>query len=161
MQEAFIWSQILMFISMVLTFIAFQVKHDKYFRIFFVLSGFFTGFHFILLGAYTAATMIFISSSRWLVSIFSRDKYWFWFYIILFSVSLYFTYSSWISILPFAAVVFGTIAVFKSNQLDTRRVLLGVDTIWVINNILVFTPVGIISHLLFIVSGFVGYRKLK
>jgi len=159
--DVFILSQVLMFIAMICVFIAFQIKDDKWFRLMFVLSGILAASHFILLGAGTAAAMVFINTSRWLISIFSRSRYWFWFYILLFCVSLYFTYTNWISLVPFVAGLIGTLAVFQREQVKARKIYMGVDVLWILNNVLIHTPVGVIAHILFLISGFVGYQRVK
>lgn len=161
MESAFLASQVLMFISLLLVIVAFQIKQDQLFRISFVLAGVFAGAHFLLLGAFTAAVMVFINTSRWLVSIFSKSKYLFWLYIALFCAALYFTYESWLSLIPFVAGILGTMAVFQENQLQGRKVYMGVDLLWIVNNILVNTPVGVISHIMFLLSGIIGYTRLR
>lgn len=157
----FIISQVLMFIAVVLIIVTFQVKKDKIFRSLFVISGILAGIHFILLSAPTAALIVFVNASRWFISIFSKNKYWFWLYIVLFIISLYFTYTSWISIVVFFAGVISTIAVFRANQMDARKIYIGVDALWIINNIIIFTPVGIVAHLLFMTSNIVGYQRFR
>lgn len=150
-----------MFVASALIFAAFQVKNDKIFRLLFVFSGIFAGTHFMLLGATTAAVVVLINGSRWLVSIFSRSRHWFWVYIFLLCISLFFTYSSPISLVAFLAGILGTVAVFHKEQFSARKILMGIDMLWIANNILIFTPIGVISHVLFFLSGLVGYKRLK
>lgn len=157
----FLLSQLLVFLGTVVIFIAFQIKQDKLFRSSFVLAGLLISTHFILLGAYTAAAIGFINTSRWLISIFSKQKYWTWIFIGLFCIALYVTYSSWVSFVVFAAGILGTVAVFQKDQLRVRKIYMGIDVLWIISNIVIFTPIGVVSHILFLGSNVVGYKRLK
>jgi len=155
----FIISQILMFISFGITLVAFQLKKPSIFRIFFVVSSIFTAAHFILLGAYTAAIIVLISGSRWLASLFTKQKIFIAIFMVLAVVAAILTWDSWISLLPLAASLLGTLASFNTKEAHTRKILLGATSLWILHNTLVFTPVGIFAEGVFLVSNTVGYLR--
>lgn len=150
-----------MALAMVVTFATFQIKQERLFRWGFICAGFLAGTHFLLLGAYTAACVVFLNALRWMVSLFSKKRYWIMVYGALTAVILYFTYTSWISLVSFVAGIIGTIAVFQQSQLRMRAILMSVDALWVWNNVLIVTPVGVLAHVLFLGSNFFGHRALK
>lgn len=155
----FIISQILMLISFFITLSAFQMKKSITFRILFVISAIFAGSHFLLLGATTAGVLVFLNGLRWFISIFTKHKAFVVIFIILIGVTSILTWHSWISIFAVTGGLLGTLASFNKNEQDTRKILLGATSSWIIHNSLILTPVGIITESILFISNIIGYWR--
>lgn len=157
----FLASQILMAVAAILIFSSFQFKKGETFRWLFVIAGIFAGIHYLLLGAVTAALIVFVSALRWFVSVFTKRAVFLYIFINLMIGVTFFSYRTVFSIIPLTAGIIGTVAIFHKNELRTRELLLIVSLLWLTYNSILFTPVGIISEVLFFASGVIGYLRLK
>ncbi len=158
---SFVISQASMFIATALVFISYQFREGKIFRWLFVVAGALSALHFILLGAITASIIVAINSLRWLVSIFSKERAFLYSFVVLMIGILFFTYENIFSFLPAMAGVIATFAIFHKDELQTRIILLIVGLMWLSYNFIIFSPVGIISEILFFSSGIIGYVRLR
>lgn len=158
-EHQFLLSQILMVVSFMLTLTSFQLKKGKWFRVLFVLSSLFAGTHFILLGTYTAAFIVYTNGLRWLISIFLKQRYILFLFIGIAILIAVVTWGSWISLLPTAGAIFGTLASFQEKEKRTRQILFCATSMWIVHNTLVLTPVGIIAESTYFVSNLIGYWR--
>ncbi len=159
MVSNFILSQVSKLISFILVIVAFQIKRGNLFRILFVISTLFSEIHFILLGAISAASIVFINGLRWFVSIYTKNKIVIPVFIILILFVGYYNYESWVSLLTIFAGILGVFAVFNDNQIITRKILFIIAILWIIYNSIIFTPMGIIAEFFFLISNIVGYFR--
>lgn len=159
MISLFIWSQILAGIGMGISITSAQIKNPIVMRVMFFISSLFRGTHFILLGLPQAAIVTFTTGSRWLTSIFTHNK---WvkilFIILILGIGAWRT-ETLIGILPIIAGVIGTLAAFSRKDRRMRILLISAMILWVIHNIVVFTPVGVLSSLFFLISNMIGYER--
>ena len=139
-------------IGMAMFFISYQQNTNRRILAFQILGITFFLFHFTMLGAYTAAAINIIGLVRNFV-FFCRPRKWAshiaWLYIFcaLTVLAGILTFDSFISILPTAAVIFGTVALFMINPKTTRRLSLICVAGWFSHNILVFSVAGMISDI--------------
>ncbi|MCI5051189.1 MAG: YgjV family protein [Candidatus Pacebacteria bacterium] len=159
MMSLFIWSQILAGIGMGISITAAQIKNPVVMRVMFFISALFRGTHFIFLGVPQAGIITFVTGSRWLSSVFTHKKWVMVFFIIITFVAGWFNHAGIISALPVIAGVLGTLAAFSDNDRRMRIYLIIAMILWVIHNIVVFTPVGILSSVFFLVSMMIGYER--
>jgi hypothetical protein len=159
MFSIFIWSQILAAIGMGISVTSAQIKNPVVMRVMFFISALFRGTHFILLGIPQAGIVTFIIGSRWLSSIFTHKKSIKVFFIILIMVAGWFNHAGIISALPVIAGILGTLAAFSDSDRNMRIYLIIAMILWVIHNIIVFTPIGILSSAFFLMSNFIGYER--
>lgn len=159
MVSLFIWSQILAGIAMGISITSAQIKNPKTMRAMLFIASMFRGVHFLLLGIPQAGIITFTTGSRWLVSIFTHKKWIKIFFIILIMTLGWFNHAGIISALPVIAGVLGTLAAFTSKDRNMRIYLIIALMLWVIHNIIVVTPVGIISSVFSLVSVMIGYER--
>ena len=159
MTTFFIWSQILAGIGMGISITSIQIKNPLIMRVMFFISSLFRGAHFILLGIPQAGVVTFITGSRWLGSIFTNKKWIKIFFIILIMTAGWFNHAGIISALPVIAGVLGTLAAFSNNDRNMRVYLIIAMILWLIHNIIVLTPIGILSSTFFLLSNFIGYER--
>lgn len=159
MLSLFIWSQILAGIGMGISVASAQIKNPKVMRVMFFISALFRGTHFFFLGVPQAGIITFVTGSRWLSSIFTHKKWVMVFFIIVTFVAGWFNHAGIISALPVIAGVLGTLAAFSDDDRHMRIYLIIAMVLWVIHNIVIFTPVGIISSAFFLISMMIGYER--
>lgn len=155
----FIWSQILAGIGMGISIASVQIKNPVVMRVMFFVSALFRGVHFLLLGLPQPAIITFTTGSRWLTSIFTHSKWVKIFFIVLVLVLGWFNRGDIISALPVISGVLGTLAAFTAKDRNMRIYLIIAMILWVIHNIVVFTPVGVLSSLFFLISNMIGYER--
>jgi len=159
MISLFIWSQILAGIGMGISVTSIQIKNPVVMRVMFFIAALFRGTHFLLLGLPQAALVTFTTGSRWLTSIFTHNKYIkILFIFIIIGIGFWRT-ETILGILPIAAGILGTLAAFSARDRRMRVYLIIAMVLWVIHNILVFTPIGILSSLFFLISNMIGYER--
>ena len=159
MISIFIWSQIIALIGMILSVVAVQIKNAKVMRVVMFIAALFNGTHFLMLGVPQAGIIEYITGSRWIVSIITHRKLIMIFFIILIMGIGYMHADGIVSVLPVVAGVLGTLAAFSNNDRRMRVYLIIALVLWVIHNIIVFTPIGILSSLIFLISLIVGYER--
>lgn len=159
MLSLFIWSQILAGIGMGISVASAQIKNPKTMRVMFFMSALFRGTHFLFLGVPQAGIVTFITGSRWLSSVFTNKKWVMVFFIIVIFVAGWFNHAGIISALPVIAGVLGTLAAFNEDDRYMRIYLIIAMILWIIHNIVVFTPVGIVSSTFFLISMMIGYER--
>jgi len=159
MLSLFVWSQIFAGIDMGISITSVQIKNPVAMRVMFFIAALFRGVHFLFLGIPQAGIITFITGSRWLTSIFTHKKWIKIFFITLIIVAGWFNHVGIISALPVISGVLGTLAAFTTNDRNMRTYLIIAMILWVIHNIVVFTPIGIISSIFFLISNIVGYER--
>lgn len=159
MISLFIWSQILAGIGMGISVASAQIKNPKVMRVMFFISALFRGTHFLFLGVPQAGIITYVTGSRWLTSIFTHKKWVMIFFIIITMIIGWFNHAGIVSALPVIAGVLGTLAAFSNSDRRMRVYLIIAMILWVIHNIVVFTPVGIVSSVFFLISTMIGYER--
>ncbi|MFT7327861.1 MAG: hypothetical protein ACI870_000032 [Crocinitomicaceae bacterium] len=159
MLTLFIWSQIFAGIALGISVTSAQIKNPVVMRVMFFISSLFRGTHFLLLGIPQAGVITFVTGSRWLTSIFTHKKWVKIFFIVIIIIAGWFNHAGIISALPVIAGVMGTLAAFSDRDRNMRIYLIIAMILWVIHNIVVFTPVGILSSVFFLISTMVGYER--
>ena len=136
-----------------------QIKNPKVMRIMFFIASLFRGIHFVFLGFPQAAIITFTTGSRWLTSIFTH-KQWvkIFFIIIILGIGVWQT-RTLVGVLPVVSGVLGTLAAFTKQDRNMRVYIIVAMILWVIHNIIVFTPIGILSSAFFLISTMIGYER--
>ncbi len=161
MEMPFLISQILMTMSIIIYTASFQLKDEKIFKLLAAIGIGLAGIHFMLLGAFAGAALALINAFRWFVSIFYKNKIILALFIIIMITAGVITYESVYSLLPVIASVIGTLGLFHDNILRTREYFFVVGVLWIIYNSVVFTPMGIVAEIFFLVSGYCAYKNIK
>jgi uncharacterized membrane protein (UPF0136 family) len=119
--------QILGYIATIFGIIGFQQKDDTKLKIFVLMMSGFIVSHFILMESYTAAISAGLAASRWGLSIFvvvrKRAHIFVPLFVSLFVISGVLTYEQWYDVLPPAASICGTFALFYFTRIRLRLML--------------------------------------
>ena len=159
METFFITSQILAGISLVLSVISVQVKNGRSMRTLMTFSAILRGTHFLLLGAPQAAWITYLTGVRWFSSIFTKKKILMLIFILSMLIIGFYNYQHPIDILPIVSGILGTLAAFSTSNRYMRVYIIIAMVLWVIHNIVIFTPVGIASSIFFLISNIIGYER--
>jgi hypothetical protein len=155
----FLLSQLLVSVTLIIECGAMQLKNKNYILAALSVSCFFNGFHYLLLDQPTAGYIFLFSSIRFLISI--RWKFQ-WISAASLCVSLVITVSTYIgilSIIGFFATVFITIGSFSKNDRFLRLMMITGGSVWLLHNVILWTPVGILVEVIFVGSSCIGYYR--
>ncbi|GAA6185990.1 MULTISPECIES: YgjV family protein [Alteromonadaceae] len=155
----FLLSQVLVTFTLTIECFAMQLKDKNRLLALLSVSCLFNGFHYLLLDQPTAGYIFLFSSFRFLLSIKWKFQ---WMAAVSLVVSLFitvYTYIGFLSILGFAATVFVTTGSFSHNDKFLRIMMILGGSLWLIHNIILWSPVGILVEIVFVGSSAVGFYR--
>ncbi len=155
----FILSQILICLAICCDFLSFQFKERTRILTILMVSCLLIGSHFALLEQWTAASLAMVSALRFLVSTKTTSRRAMWCFVALSLVVAVFTYSGLLSLLAFAGSLFGTVGTFCRHDKRLRQFMLVGTSIWLVNNVLVGSPMAVLMESMFIGSNLLGYYR--
>ena len=144
----FLLSQLLVTVTLIIECCAMQLKNKNYILAALSVSCLFNGFHYLLLDQPTAGFIFLFSSIRFLISIKWKFQ---WLSITTFNGPL--------SIIGFIATVFITIGSFSHNDKFLRAMMITGGSLWLLHNLILWTPVGILVEVIFVGSSAIGYYR--
>ncbi|MBU2892526.1 YgjV family protein [Colwellia sp. D2M02] len=155
----FLLSQVLASITLIIECYAMQHKNKNTILALLSVSCFFNGIHYFLLAQPTAAFIFWFSSIRFLISIKWKFQ---WISALSIGVSLLiacYTYIGFLSVIGFMATVFITIGSFTKNDKLLRIMMMVGGSLWLLHNIILWTPVGILVEAIFVGSTAIGFYR--
>ncbi|WP_077284754.1 YgjV family protein [Cognaticolwellia aestuarii] len=155
----FLLSQLLVTVTLIIECCAMQLKNKNYILAALSVSCLFNGMHYLLLEQQTAGFIFLFSSLRFLISIKWKFQ---WLSVAALSVSLLITiatYNGALSIIGFIATVFITVGSFSHNDKFLRAMMITGGSLWLLHNLLLWTPVGILVEVIFVGSSAIGYYR--
>jgi len=155
----FLLSQLLVSITLAIECYAMQLKDKNRILALLSISSLFNGFHYLLLEQPTAGYIFLFSSIRFLISIKWKFQ---WMAVASLCISLFITVCSYIgllSILGFIATIFITTGSFSKNDKFLRIMMIIGGTLWLVHNVLLWSPIGILVETVFVGSSIVGYYR--
>lgn len=159
MISAFVLSQVFAGLTFILGLSAYQCKNRNKILILLGLAQVSASIHFFLLGSIVGGWVVALSAARFFTGIYSSKeilKYTFIVTTITVGLSaLEYTYD----IMPIVAGVLGTLAAFTTDEKRMRHFLLGGTVAILTYNILIFSPVAVLSGLFFLGSSLLGYWR--
>ena len=152
-------SQLLVGVAFLFDVMSFQFKNRKH--ILHAIAGacFFMAAHFFLLEQWTATLLMSISCIRYLVSGYTFDRRWMYFFLTLAAAGTVWTYVGLVSILSFGATAVLTMAAFSKTDKRLRQITFIGAPLWIIHNIIVGSPSAIALESFFFLSNVVGYYR--
>jgi hypothetical protein len=144
--------QVIGFIGLVFIVASFQQKNRKAILLFIMVGQVIFLFHFVLLGAWTAAGMNFVGACRTLIFRFSEDKTWanwrFWpvVFITLFIIAGLLAHESWIGLLPVVAMTIETTGLWMKEARLLRLINLFPHPFWFVYNLIKGSWAGVICE---------------
>ena len=155
----FLLSQILVSITLIIECFAMQLGNKDRILALLSISCFFNSLHYFLLDQPTAGYIFLFSSIRFLISIKWKSQ---WIAAGALCVSLFitiYTYIGILSILGFIGTIFITTGSFSKNDKVLRALMIIGGCVWLIHNVILWTPIGILLETVFVVSSLVGYYR--
>lgn len=155
----FLLSQLLVTVTLIIECCAMQLKNKNFILASLSVSCFFNGLHYLLLDQPTAGCIFLFSSIRFLISIKWKFQ---WLSVASLCVSLLITVSTYIgalSIIGFVATVFITVGSFSHNDKFLRLMMIVGGALWLIHNLILWTPVGVLVEVIFVGSSCIGYYR--
>lgn len=149
-----ILAQVLASLAILFLVISILLKNKKNILLMQVIANGIYGIEYLLLGAFSAASMNFLSFLRllkWILFVFIT-------LVLLFGII---TYDGLISLLPIIITVLYTYAFWQNNLNVARIIYIVAAIIWIYYNYEVGTYVGIIGNALEITTGLISLIKYR
>ncbi|WP_240620045.1 YgjV family protein [Aeromonas jandaei] len=159
MMSLFLWSQLVVSLALLLDLLSFQLRDRRRILACLALSCALNAGHFALLGQWSAACLLLLASVRFLVSIWLVRRILMWFFMGLACAAALATYQGVLSLIGLLASLLQTRAAFCPDDRQLRRWMLLGTLCWLVNNLLVGSPVAALMEGLFLVSNLVGYYR--
>ncbi len=163
--------QIIGFVGLLFFVLSFQQKNRSRILVLMVFGQAIFLFHFILLGAWTAAGMNMVGIARTLVFRYRESKKWadwrYWpvVFILLFIVAGFIARESWLGVLPVVAMSIETAGLWMKNLRVLRFINLFPHPFWFTYNLLkgswagVVCEVFVLSSIIIAILRFDGKKK--
>lgn len=157
--DHFLLSQILIAFAICCDLLSFQFKDRQKILSILLISVILIGIHFALLEQWTAAGLAVVSSLRFIISIKTTSQKTMWFFVSLAVMIAIVTFSGPLSILTCLGSIFGTVGSFCKEDKRLRQFMLLGTALWLINNVLIGSPMAVVMEILFIGSNLIGYYR--
>lgn len=155
----FVVSQLLVGLAICLNILAFQFKKRQTIILLLLVSCSLVAAHFMLLGYWTAATLLLLSMVRLAVGLFSVSKKLMALFAGAAVVLTAMTYHGWLSVLSGCAVVLSTVASFSEKDRLMRLTFMAAACLWLVHDWFAGSPVAMGNDVLFLASNLVGYYR--
>lgn len=162
-----ILAQVLALFAILFWVISILLKNKKNILLMQVIANGIYGIEYLLLGAFSAASMNFLSFLRLLVYYFyallniKMPKWILFVFITLVLLLGIITYDGLISLLPIIITVLYTYAFWQNNLNVARIIYIVAAIIWIYYNYEVGAYVGIIGNILEIITGLISLIKYR
>jgi hypothetical protein len=156
---AFIISQIAMLIAMGFDFLSLQYKKREYTFLCLIVSASLISAHYFLLNRIAAGVIVFFSVLRFITCYFTTNKMYLFLFILLNTVSLFFTYKEIYDLIIYVGLVVFIIGNFQKDNKIMRKLMMVGTSIIIIYNSIIFSPMGVIAESSFLISNFIGYYR--
>lgn len=155
----FFLSQILVAIAIGFDLMSFQFKDRQKIVTCLFFAGILISSHFLLLGQWTAASLMVIATIRYLVSVFSTSSKLKYLFCMASVISAALTYSGLVSVISCFASIFQTVAAFNKDDRRLREFMIVGTALWLTHNYLIGSPTAVVMEVLFISSNLIGYYR--
>lgn len=155
----FLISQLLAWIAILLDIFSFQFKERKKMILFFILATICIGLHYLLLERYVAAIITTIWALRFFISYYRTEVYWIYIFIALFALATYVFYVDVYDLIIFSWMIFATVWVFQKNDKFLRQLMMCWTSLFIVYDILIFSPMWVLLESIFLWSNIVGYYR--
>jgi len=155
----FLLSQILAGVAFGLGLLSSQFRQRRSILLCLVLGTAFNASHFLLLQQPGPAALIALIGTRYLTSLCTTRRWVMYLFLVLSAASFATTYQSPVSLLALLAVCCGTWGTFHPDDRVLRRFIILGNTCWLLHNLLVWTPVGVLMEASFLGSNLFGYWR--
>lgn len=155
----FVWSQLVVSLALLLDLLSFQLRRREGLLACLALSCALNGGHFALLGQWSAASLLGLASLRFLISMLVVHRGLMRGFMGLACAVVLLTYRGPLDLLGLLASLLQTRAAFCQDDRLLRRWMLLGTLCWLLNNLLIGSPVATLMEGLFLISNLVGYYR--
>lgn len=155
----FILSQIAMFAAMGFDFFSFQFKKREYTLLCLIASSALIGVHYFLLDKMIAGVIMIFSVIRLITFYFTAQKKYLFIFMGLNTLSLFFVYQNIYDLIIYLGSIVLLIGTFQRDNKLMRKIMMVGTLIIIIYNTIIFSPMGVITESLFLLSNFIGYYR--
>jgi hypothetical protein len=157
--SSFVLSQIIIAIALLFDVSSFQFKERRHLIFTQFLAALLISAHFFVLDRHTAGAMFALSGVRLVISLrWQADRLRNLFLSLSIAVS-WLTYSGHLSVIGCTGNLLMTAGSFAHSNARMRLLMISGSSVWLIHNILAWTPVGIFMEVVFLTSGVIGYHR--
>lgn len=157
--NAFWISQGLIGLALCSDVISYQMKKREHVLCFFVISTILISVHLWLLDEIIGALLVALAAVRFTTNIFTTDQRLMWLFLLTGAGITIWQYQSPVDVLAFFATIFFTLAGFRKTDKALRLTMMGGTSIWIIYNLLIFSPAAVALESIFLLSNIVGYYR--
>ena len=152
-------SQVLVGIAICLNILAFQFKDRRTIILILLLSCSLVAAHFMLLGYWTAVSLLLLSMIRLTVGLLTVSKRWMALFVAAAVALAALTYNGWLSVLSGSAVALSTVASFSEKDRLMRLTFMAAACLWLVHDWFAGSPMAMGNDVLFLASNLVGYYR--
>jgi len=157
----FVLSQCIASLSFALDLTAFHFRQRHTSLRLLALSTGLLALHFLLLQQSGAAGLMLLAAVRFLTATWSTRREWCWLFCTLAVIFSLATWQMSRDVFPLAGSLLLTLAAFQSHPASLRLLTALGSLCWLINNILVGSPVAVLMELAFMVSTLISYLRFN
>jgi hypothetical protein len=147
--------------AFVIAIVALSSKDDTRLKWLLALAAATIALHFTLLGAYVAACVMALNSSRFVLANYSGTKGFAFLYIAAYIGFGAWNYQAPVDLLPVASGMIGTLAVFCFSGIRMRALLLTCSVLWLTHNSIQGSLGGILMEIAFIAASALAIQKMR
>ena len=155
------FEQILGYVASAILLSGYAIKSDVKTKTVLIFSSVIFVIHFFLLGAFTASAVCAVNTMRNASSIFfHKSKAVFIVFAMLYIASGYFTYDTFIGVLPSIGALLTCAGMFLLGGIPFRVLVVVSTVLWLIHNIMVGSIGGTINFIILLLIGLVTIWRL-
>mgnify|MGYP002039568312 CR=1 FL=1 len=152
-------SQIFAGVAFVAGFASVQFKSRRAILLALIVSTAFNGIHFLFLDRPGPGALMFLTGTRYIAAIVTTDSRARLFFLAVTATAFAYSFESWMSTVALCGTLVGTYGSFEPTDRRVRLFFMAGNICWLIHNSLVWTPVGIIMEITFLISSIIGYWR--
>jgi hypothetical protein len=156
---SFIISQVAVSVAMVFDFLSLQYKKRENTFLCLIVSASLISVHYFLLNRIAAGVIVSISVLRFITCYFTTNKKYLFIFIALNTISLFFTFKSPTDLIIYAGLIVFIIGNFQENNKLMRKLMMGGTSMIILYNVIIFSPMGVVTEGSFLISNFIGYYR--
>ncbi len=157
--SAFFLSQIIASIAFACGVVSFQCRSRRSILFWLAGSAFANACHFFVLNRPEPGALYLIMSARALVAAFSTNPNLMYLFLGSSLVGFALSYESPLGFLALLAALLATYGIFQETARRVRVLCMLSAAVWMVHNILVWTPVATLMQVMFLTSNGIGYWR--
>ncbi len=155
----FVLSQVAAAVATIFNLLSLQYKKREHTFLCMIASGGLMSAHYFLLGKIAAGVIVSLSILRFITCCFTTNKKFLFVFIVLNTISLFFTYKEPSDLIIYVGLIIMMVGNFQEDNKLMRKIIMGGSPLFVIYDLIIFSPMGVVMDVAGMVSGFFGYYR--